>query len=216
MDFVDRVSPEKSLKEPLLLFDTLLRVSQILRLKFNEWLAGFELNEGRYAVLKTLANSPETGCSQAELADQLGQSESNVSTLIERMQRDGMVSRLRSEADRRKRILRITSEGRIILSQVETKQSAWASQMLKGISLANQSTLVVLLHPLGAAVQRSSGIALKAFDPTGDSPGFATGPANDDRLDPVDDPKTPQFALQQMLLALSVRAGNDSLEKDAA
>jgi DNA-binding MarR family transcriptional regulator len=217
MDFVDRASKVGSHKDSSLLFDTLMRVSQTMRLRFNEWLARFELNDGRYAVLKVLAGALDRGCSQAELAEQLGQSESNISTMIERMQRDDLVNRLRSDADRRKRVLFISPAGRSILEQVDASLPNLTHQTFKGFSAVNQSMLLALLQQLGRSLQNSSSI--------NDMPTLriATNIEEPEKLsaigrrpDPIDDPKSPQFALQQLLLALSVHAGTDSMEKDVA
>ena len=51
------------------LIDGLLRASQIVRVRFNEWLGRFEMNDGRHAVLTTLARAEASGCSQAQLAE---------------------------------------------------------------------------------------------------------------------------------------------------
>ena len=217
MDFAERASKEGSYRDSSLLFETLMRVSQMMRLRFNDWLSGFELNDGRYAVLKALAGAPDRGYSQAELAQKLEQSESNVSTLIERMQRTDLVKRLRSDADRRKRVLLISESGRSILAQVESGQSAWIHQTLKGFSPFDQSMLLALLQQLGRGLQNTASSkdvpALRIAANFDESEPTADVSRNHD---PIDDPKSPQFALQQMLMALSVRAGTDSMEKEVA
>lgn len=209
MELVGRNTTDNSGKNPALLMDTLLRVSQLLRIRLNDWLGRFELNDGRYAVLKILASSSDKGCSQAQLAHQLGLSESNVSTLIERMQRDGLVNRLKSAADRRKWVLLISPAGKTIVSRVEKSQSNWASQELNGFPAKDRAALTRLLRQLGRCLDdgldTDCGPRLR-ISPIGSSAGD----------DPVDDPKSPQFALQQMLLALSVQAGTDGMEKDVA
>jgi len=214
MDFADRSTSQSCSQDSLLLFDALLRVSQTLRLRMNAWLARFDLTDGRHAVLKSLANSAERGCSQAKLAEKLGQSESNVSSLIERMQRDGLVHRLRSEQDRRKKVLLISPSGQQTLSRVEASMSSWALRELNGFSPTSQMTLLSLLKQLGQTLQGGSNAddvpSLKLYSNV-ESPEAADHPQ-----DPIDDPKSPQFALQKMLLALSVHAGTDSMEKDVA
>lgn len=212
MEIVGRNTTESSGKDPAVLMETLLRVSQILRLRLNDRLGRFELNDGRYAVLKILAHSSDIGCSQAQLAHQLGQSESNVSTLIERMQRDGLVNRLKSAADRRKWVLQISPAGKSVLSRVEKSQSNWASQELNGFSAKDRTTLTRLLRQLGRCLDGG----LEAYPES--SPRLRISPAGSSQSadDPVDDPKSPQFALQQMLLALSVQAGTDGMEKEVA
>ncbi|MEI8017683.1 MAG: MarR family transcriptional regulator [Schlesneria sp.] len=219
MDLADPAQNENSFTNSATLLDTVLRVSQIARLRFNEWLAEFDLNDGRYTVLQTLATAGNNGFSQAELAERLGQSESNVSALIERMQRDGLVDRSRSEADRRKRVLLISSRGRTTLDEVDERRSQWTAHLFKGMSVANASQLMTLLTQLGQ-ILKSSSTSHHAFHAktnahcSFDGQGSTTVMFHSE--DPIDNPGSPQFALQQMLLALSVHANTESAEKEVA
>ena len=219
MDLADPALNEISLTNSATLLDTVLRVSQIARVRFNEWLAEFDLNDGRYTVLQTLATAGNNGFSQAELAERLGQSESNVSTLIERMQRDGLVDRSRSEADRRKRVLLISSRGRSTLDDVDERRLQWTDHLFKGMSVTDSSQLVMLLNQLGK-VLRSASASHNAFDTRTNGHCSVDGQVSTTVMfhseDPIDNPGSPQFALQQMLLALSVHAHTESAEKEVA
>lgn len=213
MDFADEAYSDQSQVDAAALLDGLLRVAQGVRLRSNEWLGRFQLNDGRHAVLMALASADQHGCSQAELAIKLGQSESNISTLIERMQRDGLVDRSRSEADRRKRVLLISAAGRRTLASVDVGRSAWALRLVKGIPAGDLTRLFELLQQLGAC--------LEAPLPTQLTPKPITHnrlmPAETETaVDPTGDPQSPQFALQKMLLALSSSAGLESNVKDVA
>ena len=211
--FLDRDMLEKS----AVLVDSLLRVSQIVRLRFNDWLGRFELTDGRLAVLEAMSRFGETGLSQSDLAERLGQSESNVSTLIERMSRDGLVSRCRSESDRRKRVLSLTAEGRSKLASVEVNRFLWAGRLLHEVSTDDRSTMVSVLQQLGARLESS--FALRPVLAPSTLPTIvetSSAPA-EEHQDPSDDPRSPQFALRKMLLALSSTVGLESVdEKDAA
>lgn len=201
------------------LMDGLLRAAQIARFRFNDWLNHFELTEGRHSVLSALVRAGDGGCSQAELADSLGQSESNVSTLIERMQRDGLVSRSRSEFDRRKRILLVTAAGRTKLESVEAHRSAWAANLFQGLSFDDQARLFTLLQRLGSSLEPAFTSALRQVilpvttppetPPVGKAvPGL--------RSEAEGDPATPQFALRRMLLSLGSVTRSESRDKEAA
>ena len=219
MDLADRALNENSLTNSTTLLDTLLRVSQIVRVRFNEWLAEFDLNDGRYTVLQILAKAGNNGLSQAELAERLGQSESNVSTLIERMQRDELVDRSRSEADRRKRVLLISMRGRSALDDVEERRSQWTACLFNGMPVTDSSQLLSLLDQLGQVLKSATvnhvtfETKMNAHHLVGDQTSTTVMFHSED---PIDSPGTPQFALQQMLLALSVHASSESAEKEVA
>lgn len=189
------------------LIEGLLRLSQIVRLRFNDWLSDFNLNDGRHSVLVALSRSGEFGCSQAQMADKLGQSESNVSTLIERMERDGLVSRSRSEADRRKRVLRITPEGLKTLSAVDAKRTAWALRLLQGVPATDVPNLALLLQRLGSSLDRTFAIPQSVSSASRPLRDLTDRSLGDHPFAPADDPSSPQFALRQMLLELSAGAG---------
>ena len=209
------VREEESVKSAALL-DGLLRVSQIVRFRLNDWLGRFELNDGRHAVLAALDGADEDGCSQADLAEKLCQSESNVSTLIERMQRDGLVSRSRSESDRRKRVLQMTSAGRSAFASVDANRSDWARRLFKGMETDDRLMLLTLLQRLGASLEPSFTIQSTPAGSISASPYSDPTTPIQRNVDPADDPQSPQFALRRMLLALSSSTGNESNEKEVA
>ncbi len=219
MELADPALNENSKSNSTTLLDALLRVSQIVRVRFNEWLAEFDLNDGRYTVLQTLAKAGSNGLSQAELAERLAQSESNISTLIERMQRDGLVDRSRSEADRRKRVLLVSTRGRSTLDNVDERRSRWSARLFKEMSSSNSIQLELLLDQLGQILNAASA-GDRAFVSETSEFGSVGNQTSTTvmfrREDPIDNPGSPQFALQQMLLALSVHANTESAEKEVA
>ena len=198
------------------LLDALLRVAQLVRLRFNDWLDHFELNDGRHAVLVALARSNDEGFSQAELAIRLGQSESNVSTLIERMQRDGLVDRSRSIADRRKRVLRITETGKSTLDAVNARRASWAADLLKGIPGNERTMLVIMLERLGCSLEPTFEIPMVLALPKKAATEPSASTVSKSEPDPVEDPESPQFALRRMLLELSSASDVGSYERGAA
>lgn len=69
------------------------------------------LSETRFRVLHELHASVAHELSQTALAGRLGLSESNLSSLIDRMHADGLLERERAADDRRKTLVRLTSDG---------------------------------------------------------------------------------------------------------
>ncbi len=140
--------------------DCLLRVASLIRLRLGEFLDQFKLTEVRYSVLASLSSAGAMGLSQSELAERLMQSESNVSTLIERMAQDGLVDRLRSHADRRKRVLLLSAAGATLVERVEAAKSHWSVRQLQGVPADDRSTLGVLLGQLAESQAVRSGLKL--------------------------------------------------------
>lgn len=216
MHFAGRVSDVDSSPFYGSELELLLRISHTLRIRFSEWLADFDLNEGRYSVLQILAKSTAKGCSQTELAEQLSQSESNVSTLIKRMQKNGLVRRSRSHVDRRRSHLSISELGLSLLGRIGRSRVAWERALFSGIPSTDRTRLFVLLKKLEVSLDafirvRSDNIVRFPTSSEDDS-----SSSRQLRHDPVDDPRSPQFALQQMLIALSAHAGTEPIEREVA
>lgn len=208
MNFAERgQTPEltDSVHEASETLDHLLRAATHIRLRLGEFLVPFSLTEIRYSALVSLRLASLTGLSQSELAERLLQSESNISTLIERMQQEGLVDRLRSDADRRKRVLLLSPSGQRLLDRVEVAKRSWAARQLRAVPTDDRSTLGLLMGQLVAG-----------FDGTTAKPASSTTTlaeatcSHDDLVwtechsGEGEELNSPHLALRQMLSALGL------------
>ncbi len=185
--------------------DHLLRTALLVRTQFSEFLEHYSLTEVRYSALAALRIAGRGGLSQAELAERLLQSESNISTLSDRMQQDGLVDRLRSEADRRKRVLLLSLAGQVLLDRVEAGRRVWALHVMRGVTPIERQTLLNLAKRLGDVLSGQT----STTGPTTKTPTAETSvhqPARwvESRLDHADETQSPHIALQQMLSSLGL------------
>jgi MarR family transcriptional regulator, negative regulator of the multidrug operon emrRAB len=160
MNFAEREKPHEvtsPVDEASETLDRLLRAASHIRLRLGEFLEQFALTEVRYSVLAALRIASRTGLSQSELAERMLQSESNISTLTERMQHEGLVDRLRSHADRRKRVLLLSARGTQLLDRVDIAKRIWAAQLLRAVPAEDRSALGVLMGLLVAIFTGSTG-----------------------------------------------------------
>ena len=134
-----RVSPRTS--SPGELPDLVRELSDLQRSLLDPATHEAGLNEARYAVLRELRFRQSEGCSQSELARGLYLSESNLSTLLDRMVRDGLLERERSRLDRRKSIIRITSRGALLAEEIRRHEDAIMGRLWGLISEESQSTI---------------------------------------------------------------------------
>jgi DNA-binding MarR family transcriptional regulator len=117
------------------------------------------LNESRYNVLDALRRIPGAACTQTELAARLLQSESNLSTLLERMRQDELISRVRSETDRRKSSIGLTSSGREALARADLARSRATANLFKALDESQQAALCDVLGLLLQHCEGELGIA---------------------------------------------------------
>ncbi len=152
-------APDSGGRQASLLGELLLRTAECLTALLQAPTADAGLNEPRYNVLAILRRKEAAGCSQTELADDLLQSESNLSTLLERMRRDGLISRVRSETDRRKALIELTPAGSEAVARAERARASASApvwRVLDGESAARLGKTLGLLvrrleYALGAA-----------------------------------------------------------------
>lgn len=127
-------SPAKTpLDEPLVeveIVENVMRAAHRLRAILNSHLGQFELTDIRYAVLQAIRETASNGCSQKELSDHLNQTESSISTLIERMRQSGLLYRLPSTVDRRRKVLLLSELGRETLAKAEEFHSRRMAALL--------------------------------------------------------------------------------------
>ena len=151
---------ESSFRDAEEVVEHVLRAAARLQEVLASHFAGIGLNEVRFTVLRIIADSLPAGCSQAELARRLEQTESSVSTLIDRMRAGGLLYRLRSKTDRRKRVLMLTEEGRRLHDLARESYGRQMSELLKRLEAGQTATLAHLLRLLVDELTQSAAVAV--------------------------------------------------------
>jgi len=184
----------------------LLHAAGFVRQKLGEFLEHYELSEGRYSVLSTLDHAGAKGLSQSEVAEQMLQSESNVSSLIDRLHREGLVDRQWSDTDRRKRVLLLTADGKQLVRHVEGARRRWAESLLVDLPPQDRRSLALGLMHLPGQPEAHVPATPRIPEISADADGVPLWPAIANR-----DPNSPHFALERMLstLGLAGRFGED-------
>lgn len=87
----------------------------------------------------------EGPCRMGEIAEHLGVVQSAVTALVDRLEGQGLASRVRSEADRRVWLVELTPKGQSAFAEEEAVYEGVAREMLRPLSPAEQRTLTDLL-----------------------------------------------------------------------
>ena len=132
----------------------LQRVAHRLRIVLTAHFAEFGLSDVRFAALQIIRQSAPAGCSQSELAEQLQQSESSISALVDRMRGSRLLYRLRFKFDRRKRVLMLTDRGRQMLERVQRCHDRRMTELLKCFDFRQKELFAELLQQLGTELSR--------------------------------------------------------------
>ncbi len=126
-------------------FVELARTADLLSRGMAQVLRAEDLSMTQYNVLRILRGAPE-GCTCGEIAKRMITREPDITRLLDRLEKRGLISRCRQTDDRRVVLTRITPEGLELLAGLdEPVQTAHRSQ-LGHLGRERLRTLVDLLR----------------------------------------------------------------------
>lgn len=97
----------------------------------------------QYSVLAVLERMP--GASQKELGDEASLDRSTVAELVRRMERLGLVERLRDDGDRRRSVMALTDRGRAELERLRPRVARLQERLLERLDAREEAELRRLL-----------------------------------------------------------------------
>jgi DNA-binding MarR family transcriptional regulator len=125
---------------------TLLRLARELR---RERIAG--VSPHQVSLLSAIKYAP--GVTVGELAAEERVSTAAMSKRVSRLERDGLVARTQSEADRRCIGLTLTEDGPRTLRRVRSRRTAWLASRLGALTPAELSAVGTAAEPLARLVE---------------------------------------------------------------
>jgi DNA-binding MarR family transcriptional regulator len=120
-----------------------------LRAEAESELATFGLRPRHVIALTVLRDLGER--SQSDLAESLGIDPTNLVTLLNELESDGLVVRRRSPQDRRRHTVALTGDGKGRLKEIERVLSGLEKRLFSDLGAEDRSTLYGLLHRAAAA-----------------------------------------------------------------
>lgn len=81
-----------------------------------------------------------SGVSQRELGSYMHIKDSTVARLLDRMERDGLIERLKTDPDRRVSTIVLSEKGQKIWLQIKPEGELFSEQTMQGISSEDQET----------------------------------------------------------------------------
>ena len=109
----------------------------------------FGLTESQIAVLEALKHLGPL--QQGELCQKILRSGSNVTTVVDNLERDGLVRRVRDESDRRIQVVNLTDKGRGVIDRALPVHVRRITSAMAALEPAEQQELGRLCRKLGRA-----------------------------------------------------------------
>lgn len=131
-----------------LLLDALILTHDAVVAKFQELLRGYDISYTQYTVLTILAEEGEEGLRTQKLGARLLTRLPDITRLVDRLVRDGLVERNRWEKDKRVVFVIITEAGMDLLEELKEPFDALQVEMFGHLSDDKQIQLNTLLAEL--------------------------------------------------------------------
>lgn len=120
-------------------FAVWMTISAQHRLLLHRALARAEIHPGQAMMLRVLAHHGE--CGQSELADALAVSRPNVTRILQRLERAGLVARRTDEEDQRHSRVVLTDAGRAVVTRLEEALEQHITSTVARLSVPDRCAL---------------------------------------------------------------------------
>jgi DNA-binding MarR family transcriptional regulator len=141
--------PFKTAEEEALL--SIVRTAAVLEHDFAESLKPYALTPTQYNVLRILRGSPEGLC-RNEVGQRLVTNVPDVTRLLDRMERCGLIQRQRKGSDRRYVSTRITDKGMRLVDRLDRELAAIHARQLGHLGEKKTRELIKLLAEARAGI----------------------------------------------------------------
>jgi DNA-binding MarR family transcriptional regulator len=123
----------------------LLRSADRIQRRGAALLEPFGITSQQFNVLRILRGARPDGLCTLTIAQRMIEQAPGITRLIDRLERKGLVRRVRSEDDRRQVWCRITAAGERLLARLDAPVEAFDRALVQGLSPADQERLAALL-----------------------------------------------------------------------
>lgn len=130
---------------------TLMRISRELRREAR----AVGVSPEQVSLLVAVKYAPGIGL--RELAARERISPPAMTKHVDRLERDGLVARTPSQADRRRVGLTLTAEGQRVLRRVRSRRTAWLATRLRDLTPDELAALAAAVEPLSRLLREEEG-----------------------------------------------------------
>jgi len=153
------LTQELGLKKPIALLphEALLNVyytASCLKKKADQFFAPFGLTDVQFNLMMLVKHQSgeEGGLSQAKLSAMMLVNRANITSLVDRMEKGGLVERTDSPDDRRYNIVKLTAKGKKLLDEVEPLYGKEIRKVMAVLKDADQKKLIAMLERVRASL----------------------------------------------------------------
>lgn len=127
-------------------FLNVMRTASMLVGRLTELLRPYEVTQPQYNVLRILRGAGPDGLPSGEIGERMVSRDPDVTRLLDRMEKRGLLARARDSADRRVITVRLTADGRALVDSLDTPTLDLLTAQLGHLSAEELETLNDLLE----------------------------------------------------------------------
>jgi DNA-binding MarR family transcriptional regulator len=143
---IKQTKPFESLEQEAFL--NLQRTAELLRAKSAEALKPFGLSATQYNALRILRGAGKAGLACSEIGARMVTQDSDITRLLDRLEKKGLIERSRGHKDRRVVVVRATRQALALLAQLDEPMRASAQTFMAGLSTGELQELTSYLERL--------------------------------------------------------------------
>jgi MarR family transcriptional regulator for hemolysin len=134
-------------------FSQLLHLtSRALRMAIDRRLKYLGLSQASWVAVAAIAGA-QTPLSQSELAQILGVEGATIVTMVDRLVKTGLVQRIATLSDRRKKLLVVTAQGKDLYEKVRSEADALGKEILDKVAEQDMQVTMRVLAEVYAATE---------------------------------------------------------------
>ncbi|MDK2856864.1 MAG: MarR family transcriptional regulator, and catechol-resistance regulon repressor [Bacillota bacterium] len=124
------------------------RTHEMLEEVFNNHFRKYGISDAKFNVLVILYKNPEKCMMLSEIGEEMLVTKANITGLIDRLERQGFVRRIRDETDRRKIKAAMTEKGKRFTEEIIERYKEWSARMVRVLSDGEKSQLIDIMGKL--------------------------------------------------------------------
>jgi DNA-binding MarR family transcriptional regulator len=125
---------------------------------FRQRVAHLGITPDQYSILRWLHEGDPRGLTQQTITDLMASDPNTITSILQRMEKAGLISRLRHESDRRARRVRVELEGRRVFDEAFQIAKALQAHILGSLPVNRRATFLRDLESIADACMAANDV----------------------------------------------------------
>ncbi|HEX8616370.1 MAG TPA: MarR family transcriptional regulator [Thermoanaerobaculia bacterium] len=137
-------------------FLNIVRTADALGRQVERLLKPHSLTATQYNVLRILRGAGRDGATCSQIAERLVTNDPDVTRLLDRLEKSGLIERARSENDRRVVVTQLSRSGAVLLAKLDPLVDALHARQFAGMNRKALAAMVAQLEQIRAAAEEDA------------------------------------------------------------